>query len=131
MDIAAALSLLSQAIGVVKDLRDIDKGFDKAALKAQMADLYGSLADVKIALSDAQITIHDREQQIKKLEDQIATLTSGEGCPICNTGKLKVVSVHAHPILGPAGVQEKTLKCDNCTHLERRIIEPDGRSKRR
>lgn len=131
MDIAAALSLLSQATGVVKNLRDIDKGFDKAVLRAQMADLYGNLADVKIALSDAQIVIHEREQQIKKLEDQIAALTSGEACPICNTGKLKVISVHAHPTLGPVGVQEKTLKCDNCTHQERRMIEPEGRSKHR
>ena len=39
MDIATALSLLSNATGVVKDLREIDKSFDVAALKAKMADL--------------------------------------------------------------------------------------------
>jgi len=48
MDIATALSLLSNATGVVKDLREIDKSFDVAALKAKMADLYVTLADVKI-----------------------------------------------------------------------------------
>jgi len=43
MDIAAGLTLLAQATGIVKDLRDIDKGFDIAALRSQMADLYGTL----------------------------------------------------------------------------------------
>ena len=44
MDIAAGLTLLGQATNIVKGLREIDKGFDLAALKARMADLYGTLA---------------------------------------------------------------------------------------
>jgi len=68
MDIATALSLLSNATGVVKDLREIDKGFDLAALKAQMANLYGTLADVKIALSDARETIHDKDKTYRGLD---------------------------------------------------------------
>ncbi|TPK71575.1 hypothetical protein FJ527_26395 [Mesorhizobium sp. B2-4-18] len=127
MDIAAGLSLLSQASGIVKDLREIDKGFDAAALKARMADLYVTLADVKIALSDARETIHDRDRQIKDLEEKIVALTSGELCPICNGGRLKAISVHAHPHLGAAGVQEKTLQCESCTHREMRIHDPEGR----
>jgi hypothetical protein len=46
MDVAAGLALLGQATSIVKNLRDIEKGFDVAALKVQMADLYGTLADV-------------------------------------------------------------------------------------
>jgi hypothetical protein len=38
----------------VKNSRQIEKGFDVAALKAQMAELYGTLADVKIARIDAR-----------------------------------------------------------------------------
>ena len=129
MDIGAGLTLLSQATGIVKDLRDIDKGFDVAALKARMADLYATLADVKIALSDARETIHERDRRITELEEKIARILSGDTCPICNTGRLKVISVHSHPLLGPAGVQEKTLKCDNCPHREMRIHDPDGRLK--
>jgi len=131
MDIATALSLLSNATGVVKDLREIDKSFDVAALKAKMADLYVTLADVKIALSDARETIHGRDNQIKQLEDKITSLTSGEICPICNSGRLKVISVHAHPQLGSVGVQERTLKCDGCPHTERRIHDPEGRLARK
>lgn len=68
MDIAAGLTLLGQATNIVKGLREIDKGFDLAALKARMADLYGTLADVKIALSDARETIHDRDGDADELK---------------------------------------------------------------
>lgn len=131
MDIAAGLSLLAQATGMVKDLREIDKGFDLAALKARMADLYVTLADVKISLSDAREEIHERDKQIKELEQKIATLISGDTCPICNTGRLKVISVHAHPHLGAAGVQEKTLQCESCPHREMRIHDPEGRLRKK
>jgi hypothetical protein len=88
VDISAGLTLIGQAIGIVKDLREIDKGFDVAAIKAQMADLYSTLADVKIALSDARETIHERDRRIKDLEDKITSLTSGEMCPICKAGRM-------------------------------------------
>jgi hypothetical protein len=78
LDIAAGLTLLGQATNIVKGLREIDKGFDLAALKARMADLYGTLADVKIALSDARETIHDRDRKIKQLEQKIAALAPPE-----------------------------------------------------
>ncbi|MAS05276.1 MAG: hypothetical protein CL534_11400 [Ahrensia sp.] len=125
MDIATGLSLLSQATGIVKDLRAIDKDFDAAVLKSQMADLYGTLADVKIALSDARETISDRDQIIRALEAKIEAMSSGEGCVICNQGRLKVTSVQAHPEFGVVGVQERTLKCDNCGHTEKRMFDPN------
>lgn len=131
MDIATGLALLGQATGIVKDLREIDKGFDGAALKAQMADLYGTLADVKIALSDARETIHTKDQKIRELEERTATLTSGEACPLCGDGRLKVVASRAHPHFGFAGVQERTLKCDKCGHAETRRFDPEGRIKGR
>ncbi|RUW53738.1 hypothetical protein [Mesorhizobium sp. M8A.F.Ca.ET.021.01.1.1] len=130
MDIATGLQLLAQATGIVKDLRDIDKGFDQAALKAQMADLYSTLADVKIALSDARETIHDRDQQIKRLEEKIATLSSGEACALCNEGRLKVVASKPHEHFAFAGVQTRSLKCDNCGHTEERFHDPSGVTKR-
>lgn len=131
MDISTGLTLLGQATGIVKDLREIDKGFDLAALKSQMADLYGTLADVKIALSDARETIHEKDRKIKELEDKIAALTSGEACPICGTGRMKVVSSVAHPHFGFAGVQERTLKCTDCSHSEKHLHDPTGVTKGR
>ncbi|MDR6591566.1 hypothetical protein [Agrobacterium tumefaciens] len=131
MDIATGLSLLSQATGVVKDLREIDKGYDAAALKAQMADLYGTLADVKIALSDARETIHERDLEIKTLEAKIAALTSGEACPLCNAGRMKIFASKPHPHFAFAGVQERSLKCDACGHSENHIYDPREKSKSR
>jgi hypothetical protein len=124
VDIAAALTLLSQATGIVKDLRDIDNSFDMAALKLKMADLYSALADVRIGLSDARETIHERDSQIRLLQQRIATLTSGEACPICDTGRMKVKSSMAHPDFGFAGVQMRKIVCDNCGHTEDRLYDP-------
>ncbi|WP_146618676.1 hypothetical protein [Rhodoplanes elegans] len=131
MDIAAALSLLGQAIGVVKDLRELDKGFDAAALKAKMADLYATLADVKIALSDARESIHERDLKIKELEKKITALSSGEACPLCEAGHLKVIASQEHPDFAFAGVQERTLRCTNCGHTEKHLYDPNDRPKRR
>jgi len=131
MDIAAGLSLLAQATGIVKDLREIDKGFDAAGLKAQMAELYATLADVKIALSDARETIHDRDRKIKDLENQIAALNAGEACPLCGGGRMKTVASTKHPHFGFAGVQERTVKCTNCGHTEQHLHDPQGITKQR
>lgn len=126
MDIATGLTLLTQATSIVKDLRQIDKGFDLAVLKSQTADLYGTLADVKIALSDARETIHEKDLKIKELEDKIKAFMSGEVCPICETGRLKIVASIEHPQFGFAGVQERTLKCTNCNHSEKHLHDPSG-----
>lgn len=131
MDIAAGLALLGQATGIVKNLREIDKGFDVAALKSQMAELYGTLADVKILLSDARETIHERDQKIKALEEKISVLTSGEQCPLCSEGRLKVTAVKPHHTFGDLGVQEKVLKCEKCNHTETRMHDPMERTKKR
>jgi hypothetical protein len=126
VDISAGLTLIGQAIGMVRDLREIDKGFDTAAIKAQMADLYGTLADVKIALSDARGDIHERDRRIKELEDKITVLTSGEACPLCKSGRMKVTASRPHKHFSFAGVQEHTLTCDACGHSENRMHDPTG-----
>jgi len=130
MDITTGLTLLGQATGIVKDRRGIEKGFDMAALKSRMADLYGTLADVKIALSDARETIHEKDRKIRELEGNIAALTSGEACPICGAGRMKVTASHEHPHFAFAGVQERTMKC-NCNHTEKRLHDPNAVAKRR
>ena len=76
-------------------------------------------------------TIHDRDLRINELEGRIDTLTSGATCPICKTGKLSVSASHAHPIFGDFGVQERTLKCDTYSHIEKRLYDPDGVTKKR
>jgi DNA repair exonuclease SbcCD ATPase subunit len=119
MEITTALSTASTALKLVKDLRDIERDLDSASYKAKMAELYGSLAEVKMALADAQI-------EIRELNEQIDVLRAGEACPICDNGKMKVTASRAHPQLSFAGVQERTITCDNseCKHSEERNYDP-------
>ena len=72
MDLAAALSVLGQAIGLAKDLKEIDAGFNLAAMKANAADLYGSLADVKMALTDARDDLREKDDEIVRLRSAFA-----------------------------------------------------------
>lgn len=129
MDISAGLTLIGQALGIVKGLREIEKGLDAAGLKAQMADLYSTLADVKMALTDARETIFERDKTIKELQDKIAALTSGESCPICNEGRMKVTASRPHVHFGEMGLQERTVTCEKCGHSENRMHDPAGLTK--
>lgn len=129
MDIPSALTALSHATEVVRTLRTIDRKFDEAAVRSQMADLYVALADVKIALSDAREALSDRDRHVAKLQGEIAALKSGEGCPLCESGRMKIVSSQPHPDFGFAGCQERTLKCTECGHSEQRFHDPAGVTK--
>jgi chromosome segregation ATPase len=130
MDLITGLATARQALDIVKSLRDIERDLDSASYKSQMAELYSALADVKIALSDAQTTLHEKDQKIRSLEETIESMKSGESCPLCETGRLKVVQSKSHPHFGFAGVQERTLKCQNpaCGHSEIRLHDPDNRT---
>jgi hypothetical protein len=129
MDIAAALTAVTASIGMVKALKDLERTYDTAELKAQMAEIYNSLADVKMALTDANTTIHERDQKIRELVQTIEDMQSGETCPICGTGRMKVTKVKPHPLLGVTGLQERTVVCQNadCKHIEKMTHDPAKR----
>lgn len=133
MDLVTALGTLGQAIKLTKDLRDIERGFDAAAQKAQIAELYSALADVKMALTDASEELHAKGREIKTLEAQIEALKSGDICPICESGRMKVTSTRPHEHFGTFGVQMRTVTCQNpaCGNSEQRKHDPDNVSKRR
>jgi hypothetical protein len=65
--------------------------------------------------------------RIAALEEEVQKRPSLEQCAICNTGNSKVTGVRPHPQLGPVGVQERTLQCDNpaCKHSEKRLYDPN------
>lgn len=72
MDLAAGIAIAGQAIGLVKDLREIDRGLDSAEYKAKMAELYSALADVKMALADARDDLKLRDAEIERLRNSLA-----------------------------------------------------------
>jgi hypothetical protein len=54
-------------------------------------------------------------------------------CPICNVGRMKVMKITEHPVMGAVGLQEKTIKCDatECGHTEKQMHDPAGLTKGR
>lgn len=129
MDIVQGLTAANLALGLVKDLRAIDRSVDEAAFKLKIAELLEALADAKIALSEAKAALAEKDGQIIDLRKQIDTMTSGENCPICSSGRMKVVKSVRDPAFGVFGVQQRTLECDNsdCGHSETRQFDPGSR----
>ncbi len=72
MDIPGAVATLATAVGVVKDLREIDSGLDKAEMKARLAEVISSLADVKMALVEVQEDARAKDTEIGRLKASFA-----------------------------------------------------------
>lgn len=126
-----ALTAITTGLNVTKELVSINHEFDKAELKLKAAGLMEALATVKAALVDAKEDLQAKDQKIRELEAIIETLKLGESCPICGTGRMKVTASKAHPHFAFAGVQERTLTCQNpeCKHTEKRMHDPDNRTR--
>jgi len=123
MDLITGLSAVSQALGLVKDLREIDRGVDEASFKLKLAEIGSALADAKIALADAK-------ERIAGLESELDTLKNGELCPKCRSGRMQLVSSEPHHMygLGHLGVEDWNFVCDNsdCAFEQEKLNDPHG-----
>ncbi|MEJ5019301.1 hypothetical protein WH297_06050 [Ochrobactrum vermis] len=72
VDITAALSAVTAAIGLAKELRSIDKEYDKAELKLKIADLAEALADAKQNILSIGDDIKERDDEIRHLKDLLS-----------------------------------------------------------
>lgn len=68
MDIPVAVQAITTAIGLAKDLREIDRGIDEASFKLKLADLTESLADAKVSLVEAQNALTEKDREIDRLK---------------------------------------------------------------
>jgi hypothetical protein len=75
MDIMTGLSAVTQALGIVKSLREIEKGFDAAEFKLKIAELNSMLADAKLALADAKSEMDSKQAEIEALIAQFQVRT--------------------------------------------------------
>lgn len=116
MDLVAGLSAASTAIGIAKDLREIDRGVDEATYKLKLAELASALADTKLALADAKTKISD-------LSSEIAKLSEGDICPKCKNGRQKVISFSQHA--SRSMWQWHKCECDNpdCDYEATRLFD--------
>lgn len=68
MAIMEGISAVSTAIGIAKTLRDVDKTYDAATYKAQIAEILNALTDAKLALAEAKDEIAEQAREIDKLK---------------------------------------------------------------
>jgi hypothetical protein len=136
VDIAAGLSIAAQAIGIVKDLREVDKGLDTGEYKARMAELYSALADVKMALADAQEEIKAKDDLIEELRGNFQTRAnlveyhgfkyekfddgSPKGIPFCPRCEQNLGRYYR---LARADGARGDMKCPECKSDYKRITE--------
>jgi hypothetical protein len=119
MDILSGLSAATQAIGLVKELRSIDRTLDDAEFKLKIVDLASALSDAKLALVDAQ-------ERVRTLEDELARLKLGDVCPVCREGRLKVIKVQRHDI--SVYTEFHTTRCSNadCCYENQRMFDANS-----
>ena len=68
LDIPGALSGVSTALTIVKQLNDIDKKVDEAGFKLRIAEATAALAEAKLGLIDAQEEIKSKDREIAELK---------------------------------------------------------------
>lgn len=82
MDILGGIAAASQALGIAKALRGIEKDYDAATYKVQIVDLIDALSNAKLALVDARENTAELEAEIARLRasfDAKAKLVKGAG----------------------------------------------------
>lgn len=71
MDITTAIGSVTAALGLMKELREIDAQFDKADLKLKIAELTGALADAKAGLVEVADQLRGKDAEIARLTEQL------------------------------------------------------------
>ncbi len=72
MDIPTTLASVTAALGLVKELREIDTQVDQAEMKLKLAEITSALADAKMAVADASEEMQAREKDIAELNELLA-----------------------------------------------------------
>jgi hypothetical protein len=130
LDIVTGLTAVTQALGIARELREIDRGVDEAAFKLKLADLQENLADAKVALSDAKIALSTAAERAAALEIELDIARNGDFCPKCLTGRMRLTCTEAHHMHGLInfGVEDWQFACANeeCGFEQTRIHDPHG-----
>lgn len=82
MDIIAGIAAATQGLNILKTVREIDKNFDAATYRSQLADATDALSNAKLALIDAREELAKRDKEIERLQSAFEAkgkLVKGEG----------------------------------------------------
>lgn len=130
MTLLEGLSAATAALGLLKELRDIDRSVDDAEYKLKIAEISSALADAKIALSDASLEINENDQKIQSLKSELDTARFGDTCPKCRKGRLQLTDTRGQTQMGLMhyGVEIWSFQCDDddCKFEQRRHHDPHG-----
>jgi hypothetical protein len=112
MDIAAAIAMVTQGLGIARTLRTIEKNFDEATYKAQIAEVIEALTDAKLALADAKENMAERDKEIERLKANFQLRAN----LVSDRGDYKYIANDAGQPLGyPI--------CPKCEVLDGRIVQ--------
>jgi hypothetical protein len=117
MDLLSSLTAISQALGIAKELKEIDRGINEAEFKLKVAELMSALADAKVSLADAQ-------SEVAALKEKLTELEEGPRCPVCKAGRLLIDRVEHWE---DRSWETHFCKCDNsaCSYFNKRIFNSD------
>lgn len=78
------------------------------------------------AIKATPAKVAELEKRVAALEAAINARPALEGCPICGSGTMKVISSRPDPTFGALGTLQRVLKCTNtaCGHSETRMHDP-------
>lgn len=68
MDIMTGLAAIGQGLDAVQKLREIEKNFDAAAFRLEIANLTVALADARVALAEAKEALSAKDEEISSLK---------------------------------------------------------------
>lgn len=71
MDIASSIAAATSALQIIKEIRAINTEFDKAELKAKLADVMSQMADAKMGLIEAEERLHAMDIELSRMQEAI------------------------------------------------------------
>jgi DNA-directed RNA polymerase subunit M/transcription elongation factor TFIIS len=72
MDIASTLTTITAALGLAKELRDINDQVNEAELRLKVAELMTALADARTGLVEVAEQMRSKDGEIEKLRSELA-----------------------------------------------------------
>jgi len=82
MELIAAMAGITNAINLVKTMRQIEKDYDASTLKIQLADLSNALADAKMTLTEISLenySLKNENERLKKSQSETQNLVEYDG----------------------------------------------------
>jgi hypothetical protein len=76
MDIASGIAAVTQGLGIAKALRGIEKTYDQATYRAEVAEVIESLTNAKLALTDAKLALAEANEGLAKRDREIERLNA-------------------------------------------------------